>query len=56
MECPVISTYTDYIFPVEYFHELALHLTDKGALLRTGQLIKDLTAWRKNEETVRKAN
>jgi len=33
-----------------------LHLTDKGALLRTGQLIKDLTAWRKNEETVRKVN
>ena len=56
MECPVISTYTDYIFPVEYFHELALHLTDKGALLRTGQLIKDLSAWRKNEETVQKAN
>ena len=56
MDCPVISTYTDYIFPLEYFHDPALHLTDKGALLRTRQLIKDLTAWRKNEETVQKAN
>jgi len=41
-DAEVISDYTDYYFPKEYFYESTLHLTNEGADLRTEQLIQDL--------------
>ena len=44
-ECPVISDFTDYVFDKAYFYGDALHMTNDGAKLRTGQLIQDLKAF-----------
>lgn len=45
MDCPVISTYTDYFIPYEYFYNSKMHLTNEGAAIRTAQLIEDLKNW-----------
>lgn len=45
MECEVISDYTDYLYPYDLFYDTALHLTQEGAEIRTGQLIEDLNRW-----------
>lgn len=45
LECDVISHYTDYFYPYEFFYDSDLHLTDEGVKLRTEQLIKDLECW-----------
>lgn len=42
MKVPVISQFKDYIYPYEDFYNTSLHLTEKGAELRTAQLIQDL--------------
>jgi hypothetical protein len=39
---PVISTVTDYLYDGTYFYDEDYHLNDKGAQLRTEQLIYDL--------------
>ena len=42
LDCPVISHFTDYMYPYDLFYDSNLHLTTEGAKLRTEQLIKDL--------------
>lgn len=42
LDCPVISDYTDYFLPYDYFYDTPYHLTNEGAALRTRQLILDL--------------
>lgn len=46
LDCDVISDYTDYVYPYDYFYDTVLHLTDEGARIRTLQLITDIKAWR----------
>ena len=41
----VISDYSDYFFPYDYFYNTELHLNEKGANARTKQLIKDIKNW-----------
>lgn len=48
LDCDVISDYTDYIYDPKYFNGLIYHLTDKGAELRTKQLIEDLETWKQS--------
>lgn len=45
VKVPLISNFADYMFEYELFYDNALHLTDKGAIRRTEQLIKDLRGW-----------
>lgn len=45
LNCAVISRYTDYFFPYQYFYNTKLHLNGEGAMLRTQQLIADLKGW-----------
>lgn len=42
LDAPVISDYTDYIYPKEYFYNTALHLNNVGKKIRTLQLIQDI--------------
>jgi signal peptidase I len=46
VDCDVISDFTDYLFPYEYFYNTYLHLNDEGTKARTLQLAKDLKDWR----------
>ena len=46
LDCEVISDFTDYFYPYEYFYNTALHLTEEGARIRTEQLIKDIERWK----------
>lgn len=45
LDCPVISNYTDYMYPYNYFYNAILHLNEKGTEVRTKQLISDLNNW-----------
>lgn len=45
LNCAIISDYTDYFYPYDYFYNTTLHLTDEGAKIRTEQLIKDIQKW-----------
>lgn len=45
LDCEVISDYTDYFYPYEYFYNTYLHLTKEGADVRTQQLISDIKRW-----------
>ena len=45
LDCEVISTFSDYFYPNEYFYNTASHLTEEGAQIRTEQLIRDLKQW-----------
>lgn len=45
LDCDVISDYTDYFYPYDYFYDTVLHLTEKGTQIRTKQLINDLKNW-----------
>ena len=38
----VISSARDYLYSGEYFYDRDYHLNDKGAIIRTNQLIDDL--------------
>lgn len=42
IDCPVISEYTEYCMEPEFFYNTYLHLTNKGASMRTQKLIKDI--------------
>ena len=46
LDCEVISDYTNYLFPYEYFYNTKSHLTKKGAEVRTKQLISDIEKWK----------
>lgn len=46
LACDVISDYTDYFYPYEYFYNTQYHLTEEGAEIRTLQLVADLQKWR----------
>lgn len=45
IDCEVISNFTDYFFPYDYFYDTKYHLTEEGAKVRTKQLIMDLKRW-----------
>ncbi len=45
----IISDYTDYMYPYEYFYNSYLHMTEEGAKARTKQLITDLENWLNNK-------
>ena len=45
LDCDVISDYTDYFYPYDFFYNAKLHLTEEGAEIRTKQLISDLENW-----------
>ena len=45
LNCPIISNYTDYFYPYDYFYNTILHLTEEGANMRTRQLINDMKTW-----------
>ena len=45
LECDVISAFSDYFYPYQYFYDTSLHLTDEGALKRSEQLVSDLKNW-----------
>lgn len=45
LDCNVISDFTDYFYPYDYFYNTGYHLTNKGAEVRTNQLISDLKCW-----------
>ena len=46
VDCDVISDFTDYLFPYEYFYNTNLHLTEEGTGVRTDLLISDLKRWK----------
>ena len=45
LDCPVISDIDSYFFPYDCFFDTIYHLNEKGARLRTEQLIHDLQNW-----------
>lgn len=45
LDCEIISDYTDYFFPYDYFFDTQYHLNEKGTNARTNQLIEDLKSW-----------
>ena len=45
LDCQVISDYTDYFYPYDFFYNTTLHLTQKGAEMRTIQLAADIQRW-----------
>ncbi|MCR5421298.1 MAG: hypothetical protein K6E98_09840 [Lachnospiraceae bacterium] len=47
-ECEVISHFTDYLIPYEFFYDTKYHLNAQGADMRTMQLIKDLKKWKEH--------
>lgn len=47
LDCEIISDFTDYFYPYNYFYDTELHLTAQGADVRTQQLISDLQNWKK---------
>ena len=42
LDCPVISSYSDYMYDYDYFYDTVYHLVDDGVEMRTSQLISDL--------------
>lgn len=52
LDCDVISDYTDYFFPYDYFYNTTLHLTNYGAEKRTEQLISDLQKWMEQQDNL----
>lgn len=49
LDCPVISHFTDYLFPYNCFYDTVFHLNDHGVQLRTDQLIADLEQYWKDD-------
>jgi hypothetical protein len=50
VDCDVISHFTDYFIPYEFFYNTSLHLSEEGAEIRTKQLISDLKNWMSENE------
>ena len=46
LDCDVISDYTDYFYPYEYFYDSVFHLNREGTTVRTKQLIEDINNWK----------
>ncbi len=42
IHCQIISDITDYIMDAGYFYDTNYHVTDRGAIVHTSQLIQDL--------------
>lgn len=42
LDCPIISDYTDYFIPYEYFYNTIYHLTEEGTKIRTLQTAMDV--------------
>lgn len=49
LDCDVISDYTDYLYPYQYFYNTTLHLNEEGAKARSYQLVSDLKRWMENQ-------
>lgn len=49
LNCRVISDYTDYFFPYDFFYNTILHLTEEGVYYRTMQTAKDVNTFLKTE-------
>lgn len=45
LDAPVISEFTDYFIPYEYFFDTEYHLTNEGVRIRTDLLIQDLKTY-----------
>ena len=45
LDCPIISDFTDFFIPYEYFYNTELHLTPEGVRIRTMQTVADLRKW-----------
>ncbi len=52
LDCDIISDYTDYFYPYDYFYNSSYHLTNQGAEARTDQLISDIKKWLGDTESV----
>ena len=50
LDCPVISDFTQYCFPKEYFYNTYLHMTNEGADARTRLLASDIQKYLANKE------
>ena len=48
LNAKLISHYSDYFIPYEYFLDTKNHLTEEGVNIRTKQLINDLKNWKKD--------
>ena len=48
LDCPVISDYTEYFIPYEYFYNTILHLTEEGVRMRTVQTAEDVKGYLKD--------
>lgn len=51
LECEIISDYRDYFIPYEYFYNTIFHLNERGAEMRTTQLIQDIKNWQAKHKT-----
>lgn len=49
LDCEVISHFTDYFIPYEYFYDTNLHLLDEGVEMRTNQLLVDIQNWKSRQ-------
>lgn len=45
LNCPVISSYEDYLMPYSMFYDTTLHLNEMGVRNRTKLFINDLKGW-----------
>lgn len=45
LDCDVISDFSNYFYPYNYFYDTSLHLTEEGAIKRSEQLSSDLNNW-----------
>lgn len=50
LSVPVISDIEDYFYSGIYFYKIDNHLSDDGVILRTNQLIADITQWMKHAD------
>ena len=50
LDCPIISDFTDFFIPYEYFYNTELHLTPEGVRIRTMQTVNDLKRWMQMRE------
>lgn len=49
LDCEVISNFTEYMYPYDYFYDTKYHLTDTSKDIRTSQLITDLINYKTNK-------
>lgn len=44
LQCPIVNSPVEHVFPNEYFADTIHHLNEKGELLRTRKLVRELKA------------